>query len=202
VRTPSAFCGLYGLRPTHGRISVAGMATQSPSFDTCGWFAGDAETFTKVGEVLLSAPVARDLRGTMVVASDCFAIAEPEVKAALAPAVRKLGERFASVREEALADGDIRDWSGNQSVLQRGEYTKTFAPWIERCMPRFSIEVGVALALGSLITETDLVGPRAFRQYARQRMADFLGDDTVLCMPTTPILPPFRARLSRRCSAR
>lgn len=42
VRIPSSFCGLYGLRPTHGGISVAGMATQSPSFDTVGFFARDA----------------------------------------------------------------------------------------------------------------------------------------------------------------
>jgi amidase len=36
VRVPAAFCGLFGLRPTHGRISLEGATTMAPSFDTCG----------------------------------------------------------------------------------------------------------------------------------------------------------------------
>ena len=45
VRVPSSFCGLYGIRPTHGRIDVSGMLPQAPSSDTTGWFARDAATF-------------------------------------------------------------------------------------------------------------------------------------------------------------
>ncbi|GGC86463.1 amidase [Chelatococcus reniformis] len=192
VRTPAAFCGLFGLRPTHGRISVKGMETQSPTFDTCGWFAADADTFAKVGEVLLGAPIADGGLTRMIVASDCFAIAEPEVQAALAPAAEALGGLFSAVREAPLADRDILDWSRNQSLLQRGEYTKTFRPWVERCVPRFSIEVGTSLALGALLAEAELVGPNAFRAMAKARLGDLLGDDAVLCLPTTPILPPRR----------
>lgn len=192
VRTPSAFCGLFGLRPTHGRIPVDGMMTQAPSFDTCGWFAADAETFAKVGGVLLGGAAQSPLPGTLIVASDCFAIADPEVAEALAPIVRQLSAAFATVKEAPLAEGGILEWSRNQSLLQRGEYSKTFAPWVERCVPRFSIEVGTSLALGALLTEADLAGPKAFQAVARKRMADLLGDDGVLCLPTTPILPPLR----------
>ncbi|MBB5752884.1 amidase [Prosthecomicrobium pneumaticum] len=192
VRTPAAFCGLYGLRPTHGRISVEGMATQSPSFDTCGWFAADAETFVRVGEVLLAAPAVEDGPRRMIVATDCFALAEPDVAAALAPVVARIAGGFDTVVEAPLAEGDILDWSRNQSLLQRGEFSRTFAPWVERVVPRFSIEVGTTLALAALLTEADLAGPKAFRETARRRMADLLADDTVLCLPTTPILPPRR----------
>lgn len=193
VRTPSAFCGLYGLRPTHGRIPVEGMATQSPSFDTCGWFAADAGMFARVGAVLLGAAAAEEgLPGTLIVATDCFAIAEAEVQEALAPAVKRLAASFPTVKEAPLAEGDILEWSRNQSLLQRGEYSRTFAPWVERCVPCFSIEVGTSLALGALLMEDDLAGPKAFRAVAKKRMADLLGDDAVLCLPTTPILPPPR----------
>ena len=48
VRVPASFCGLYGIRPTHGRIDVRGMLPQAPTSDTTGWFARDAETFAKV----------------------------------------------------------------------------------------------------------------------------------------------------------
>src|SRR5215210_8741778 len=48
VRVPASFCGLYGIRPTHGRLDLTGMMVQAPSSDTTGWFARDAETFALV----------------------------------------------------------------------------------------------------------------------------------------------------------
>ena len=48
MRVPASFCGLYGIRPTHGRIDVTGMLPQAPTSDTTGWFARDAETFARV----------------------------------------------------------------------------------------------------------------------------------------------------------
>src|SRR6266436_167873 len=61
VRVPASFCGLYGLRPTHGRIPLDGLLLQAPSYDTIGWFARDADLFARVGAVLLQSglPAAR-----------------------------------------------------------------------------------------------------------------------------------------------
>ena len=53
VRVPASFCGLYGIRPTHGRLNLSGMLPQAPSSDTTGWFARDAETFARVSAVML-----------------------------------------------------------------------------------------------------------------------------------------------------
>ena len=39
VRMPASFCGLYGIRTTHGRVDTSGAMDMSPSFDTVGWFA-------------------------------------------------------------------------------------------------------------------------------------------------------------------
>src|ERR1035437_900597 len=53
VRAPANHCGLYGLRPTHGRISLQGAMDLAPSLDSCGWFARDVQTFARVADVLL-----------------------------------------------------------------------------------------------------------------------------------------------------
>ena len=53
VRVPASFCGLYGIRPTHGRLDLTGMMTQAPTSDTTGWFARDADTFARVSAVML-----------------------------------------------------------------------------------------------------------------------------------------------------
>ncbi|MEC8846265.1 MAG: amidase family protein, partial [Pseudomonadota bacterium] len=39
VRVPASLCGLYGIRPSHGRLPLDGMMAQAPSSDTTGWFA-------------------------------------------------------------------------------------------------------------------------------------------------------------------
>ena len=60
VRVPASFCGLYGIRPTHGRLDLTGMLPQAPSSDTTGWFARDAATFARVSRCCW----ASDPRGT------------------------------------------------------------------------------------------------------------------------------------------
>jgi amidase len=52
VRVPAAWCGLFGMRPTHGRISVYGLTALAPSFDTVGWFARSASLMRTVATVL------------------------------------------------------------------------------------------------------------------------------------------------------
>ena len=47
IRVPAAFCGLYGLRPTHGRIDIDGVTPMAPSYDTVGFLARDAEAFPR-----------------------------------------------------------------------------------------------------------------------------------------------------------
>ena len=42
VRIPASYCGIFGLRPTHGRLPLDGVMPLAPSFDTLGWFARDA----------------------------------------------------------------------------------------------------------------------------------------------------------------
>ena len=51
VRVPASYCGILGMRPTHGRVSLEGAVPFAPSFDCAGWFARDAEIFERVGRV-------------------------------------------------------------------------------------------------------------------------------------------------------
>src|SRR4029077_9707831 len=52
VRVPASNCGLFGLRPSHGIISLAGVAPFAPSFDTVGVMTRDADLLAHVAGAL------------------------------------------------------------------------------------------------------------------------------------------------------
>jgi amidase len=196
VRIPASFCGLYGLRPTHGRIPIAGMMTQAPSFDTVGYFARDAITFGRVGAVLLGEQVVDALPDEITIATDCFALADEPVRHALRPVVDRLRHAVPAT-DALLAESDLRDWSRHQRVLQKSEFHATFRDWIDRVNPRFSSEVAGAFADDGRIAADDLAAARAFRESASKRLDGLLDGRRMFCLPTSPILPIDRdARLS------
>src|SRR5690349_4151111 len=78
VRLPASYCGILGMRPTHGRISLEGVCPLAPSFDTCGWFARDASVFERVGRVLLREAAPARAARRLLVAQDAFAFADAE----------------------------------------------------------------------------------------------------------------------------
>jgi amidase len=207
VRVPASFCGLYGIRPTHGRLDLAGMMAQAPSSDTAGWFARDAATFARVSEVLLGEPISARMPARLVVAVDAFGIADAETAAALGPMVRRLSALVGETREEMMAPPGLSVWSRAQRTLQPWEAWQTFRDWIDRQNPRLAFSVARGLVLASAIPEAERQWAALMRDEARARLAWLLGPGTILCLPTTPFpaprkglslgaMEPLRARIS------
>jgi amidase len=192
VRVPSSYTGLFGLRPTHGAISVEGLMTQSPSFDTAGFFAANAEIFAKVGAVLLpeAAPAAPITE--ILFASDAFAVCDPEIREAVAGACAALKDFVGASRDVIVAAEGLPVWNENHVHLQRSEFTRTFRGWVDAYNPRFSYEVGATLALATLVPEASRAAASLFRADVRARTDALLAGGRVLCFPTTPQLPPHR----------
>ena len=192
VRVPSSFCGLYGIRPTHGRLDLTGMMAQAPSSDTTGWFARDAATFARVSEVMLGEPIGTELPTTLVVAVDAFGLADADTAAALQPLVRRLSMLIGYAREDLLAPPGLATWMRAQRTLQPYEAWLTFKDWLDRHNPRLQFSVARGLALAAAIPEGERQWAALVRTEARARLAWLVPRGAVLCMPTTPFPAPRR----------
>jgi amidase len=201
VRVPASFCGLYGIRPTHGRIDVSGMLPQAPSSDTTGWFARDAHTFARVSAVMLGEAIPEALPRRLIVAADAFAFAEPETSAALQPMVARLAALIGETGEEPMAPAGIVQWARAQRMLQPAEAWLTFRDWVERANPRLAYSVARNLYTGSQIPESERQWALLVRHEARGRLRRLLPQGTILCLPTTPFPAPKRGELLAVASA-
>src|ERR687889_1730894 len=83
VRVPASNCGTWGLRPSHGFISVAGVNPFAPTFDTVGILASSAVVLAHIAAVLLGQePLPHEEPGTVHLLREAFSIADPEVRRA------------------------------------------------------------------------------------------------------------------------
>ena len=194
VRVPASFCGLYGIRPTHGRLDLTGMLPQAPSSDTSGWFARDATTFARVSEVMLGEPISVTLPTRLVVAVDTFGFADAGTAAALQPLVQALAALMKDVRDDLLAPSGLTAWARAQRTLQPWEAWQTFKPWLERDNPRLQYSVARNLARAAAIPESEREWAALVRSEARARMTWLLPPGTILCMPTTPFPAPLKGQ--------
>ncbi|MDB5383454.1 MAG: glutamyl-tRNA amidotransferase, partial [Rhodospirillales bacterium] len=120
VRVPASLCGLYGMRPTLGAVSVEGVLRQAETFDTAGWFARDAATFARAASALLNQALPAPTAAGVLVAEDAFAIADAEVQEALAPAVARIAAMFGGATTIQLANpGELEVWGNQRNVCQR-----------------------------------------------------------------------------------
>ena len=192
VRIPASFCGLYGLRPTHGRIPLDGILMQAPSYDTIGWFARDAATFARVAEAIFGSSVAAGAPSRIVIAEDLFGECDPAVADTLRPVADRVAGMAASSETVHLAPDGVDGWAWQQNTLQSVEAWKSVADWIDAVNPRFSYMVTERYALGTSFSQAQLEAARATRDRVRRRLDEVAPAGTFLCFPTSPVVAPLR----------
>ncbi len=187
-----SFCGIYGIRPTRGRIPLDGVVGQAPSFDTVGWFARDAALLGQIGQVLLSVDLMRAHKPRrLIIAADAFAIAEPATVEALGPAVEKLSSFVVRSEKRPLSSAvPLSEWTAHQRAIQGREAWTTFGEWIDQVNPRFGFDIADNFIRGKETPDAALAAARQFQAARRSELLELLSEETIICLPTAPFPAP------------
>ena len=192
VRLPASYCGIFGFRPTHGRIPLDEIVPLASSFDTVGWFARDAQLLEKVGRVLLDDHTAAPPPRQLLLATDAFTLAGDAVTATLQPAVTKLCETLGPAKSITVSPEGLSEWMQLFRVIQGAEIWANHGAWINEVQPTFGTGIRERFEWTATIQQEDVVAAREKREQVAAHMDAILGEDTVLCLPTAPGIAPLR----------
>jgi len=186
VRVPASFCGLYGVRTTHGRVATAGLMPMAPSFDTVGWFARDAALLARIGALFFGR--ATMPRPRLLLAEDAFAFATRPVGEAL----RSFAARLGPMQPVTLYEEGLPTWLDTFRPLQLGELFATHGSWALEPGRRLTPLVAERMVIASKVTPATIAAAWPQREALAARLHALLAGDGILLMPTAHDVPPLR----------
>src|SRR3954468_5843163 len=142
VRLPASNCGIWGWRPSHGLVSVAGVMPFAPTLDTVGVFTRSVPLLEQVAGVLLARQAVPQSSiaglGSILLVREAFDLADAAVRDALDAPTKKLRDVFGDrVRECSLSElcgderaADMESWLTIYRVLQGAEFDSCLGSWI------------------------------------------------------------------------
>jgi Asp-tRNA(Asn)/Glu-tRNA(Gln) amidotransferase A subunit family amidase len=194
IRVPAALCGVVGLRPTPGRVPLAGVLPLAPSYDVAGPLAVDAED----AALLLAAmagppptppappapPASAPFRPRVALVTALVDAAHPTVAERIRALAADLGAEEVTIAgiEHALEiHAAIQLHEAARVHAARGGAAADLAP-----------DVAARIEAGAEIDDTDYAAARAERaRLAAAVLAALDGRDALLA-PTAPVVAPPR----------
>ncbi|MFN3655825.1 MAG: amidase [Pseudolabrys sp.] len=190
VRIPASFNGLYGLRPTHGRVAHEGVADMAPSFDVPGWFAATPGMFRNVGAVLLDDQRVAAKIGRVVVLEDAFAQAEPAVEDALRTVVEFMSDDLPPLVHGTIAPDGFDGWREAFRIIQAYETWQSFGAFVTAHRPKIGPGIRERMEFAATVTKEQAEAARTVQTTARAHIRGVAMPGTVLVLPTAPAIAP------------
>jgi aspartyl-tRNA(Asn)/glutamyl-tRNA(Gln) amidotransferase subunit A len=211
IRIPASLCGIAGLKPTYGRVSLRGAIPLSWSLDHVGPMARTVGDLALMLEVIAgqdagdpsSADVATDSYGREiedgiagwrigVVGDEWLGELEPEVRTAFRAALDSLSSLGAWVDE--LEAPDLPDAARLNGLMTTADAAAFHRERIERSPESFGPDVLARLRRGASYGATDYADARRRQTILRRAFSSWFvehgGDFDAVVLPTTPCVAP------------
>ncbi|MBS2008138.1 MAG: amidase [Cyanobacteria bacterium SZAS TMP-1] len=193
TRVPASYCGIWGLRPSHGAISLEGVLPLGPTFDTVGLLAGSLETLTQVAHALLPPDGENSTAGasgkTLILVSECFQLLSPQLQPPVMALAARVKELFAVTAERAITAEGLETLVKYFAAIRSVEAWQCHGLWYEKIRPNLSTGVNKRLLACRSASAEGAAQSRLYRSELQETFADLL-QDTILCLPTTGSMPP------------
>lgn len=177
VRIPAAYCGVYGLKPTHGAASQAGLACLEPGLDVIGPLARTLDVLERVWRTLkpLPSPEGEELR-IFALPHLAHIETQPAVRAACERMLARLPAATPLTLPHSPSQVRLAGFvaSARWLIADLGDRRRTRAD-------------GLSPELHFMLDRAKTLDPRPdIIAETRAALADALGQDGILIMPTAP----------------
>ena len=200
VRVPASYCGIFGLRPSHGRLDRSGVFLLAPSFCTVGVFAQDPALLDVAWRAL-------DRHGrddswaqrpsrpptALVVVPELFALAdEIEQEELLGRADRYAAATGIPLRTGQLVESqeELATFLGAFRTIQMIEAWQLHGKWIRAGQPALGPGISARFEEASRVDPGLLEGARQRQVELSLRLGQLLGDGAYLLQPAASGPPP------------
>ncbi|CAN6902629.1 unnamed protein product [Brassica oleracea] len=217
VRVPASYCGIFGLRPSHGVVSTVGVTPMAQSFDTVGWFARDTATLKRVGCVLLQQPhLDATEPSQLIIADDCFKLCSVPRELLVLPLVQSVDKSFGgntvinkvdlgayieehvpslkhfmtSETQREFCIPSLMALSSSMRMLQRFEFKMNHGEWVSLVKPEFGPGISERIEEAIRVSDEKIDLCRLVKTELLTALSTLLGDNGVLVIPTVPGPPP------------
>ena len=189
VRVPASYQGLWGLRTTHGAVSLQGVVPLAPRYDTVGWLTRDGFTLLATASASLEGCIETSTSGRVVVCPEVFAAAVPAASGAVMAVVEAL-EACGVIADAAhVSLPPTRAMFEAFRVTQSAEAWRHHGEWVDAHPGALAADIAERFAwAGSVTPEQEKVGLEQVLRLA-DAIDAALADD-VLVLPAAASAAP------------